>query len=343
MASAFIPPLGCMDLFGQEKAKKLLAASFASNRLPHALLFSGPDGVGKALFARGVAAAVNCTQKKSDMPLFACGTCASCSKLLHDNHPDFQRIVPQNGVMKIALIRRLIQSLEYPPYESSMRVSVLENAHTMRREAANALLKTLEEPQPGNLLILTIDSAAKMLDTISSRCQTIPFQPLSLSAVTAVLAGYGIAEADARLFALLTSGSPGVALQLQKTGIVTLWQEIIAFLLGIDEANGTAAAEEQLFTLLHFAERMADAKENLPVLLGLFRRWLRDLLLEDRQALALSCGDFAEDALKCWSKEELFAKLQALEQAEKELARNCQRAPVCEVLLFALQARRKQW
>ncbi len=318
MAVSFVPPLSCTALAGQQKAKRLLSAAFASDRLPHGLLFAGPDGVGKSLFAKGVAAAINCRQKKADEPLAVCGECASCRRIAHGNHPDFQVVAPQNGVLKIARIRELIKELEYPPYESDMRVVVLEDAHTMGREAANALLKTLEEPRAGNLLILTVDSTRRLLATISSRCQLVPFSALSFAAV------------------LLSSGSPGAALQLQKKELVPLWQEIISFLLSAE-----AATEEGLFPLLLLAERMAALKDDLPALFLLLRRWLRDMLLEDTRSLALYCGNLAGDAGKYWNKEELSAKLRALDQAERELARSCQRVLVCEVLLFALQLRRR--
>ncbi len=336
MADSVVSRLSCIELFGQEKAKKILDGIFARKRIPHAFLFSGPDGVGKALFARGVAAAINCRQKREE-PLFACGRCASCRKIIHRNHPDFQIVAPQNGVMKISQIRQLIKELEYPPYESSMRVVLLEDAHTMGREAANALLKTLEEPQPGNLLILTASSAQKMLETISSRCQKIPFFSLESVDIIQILRQEGLGEDEAALVARLGDGSPGAALELQKTGIVPLWREIIAFL-----SRPVVSVGEEVFSLLDFAERMAALEEHLFLFLGLFRRWLRDLLFDDRSSLALYCDEFADSAAKCWNKEELFANMNALEDAERALARNCRRISVCETLLFSFCASRNQ-
>ena len=87
-------------------------------------------------------------------------------------------ISPEKGVIKIDQIRRLTRELSYPPYESLMRVVVLEDVHTMRREAANSLLKTLEEPPENNLLILTAEASQEILATLTSRCQVVPFQPI---------------------------------------------------------------------------------------------------------------------------------------------------------------------
>ena len=107
------------------------------------------------------------------------------------NHPDFLVISPDKGVIKIDQIRRLCQELSYPPYESETRVVVLEDVHTMRREAANSLLKTLEEPPDDNLLILTAESSKEILATLISRCQVVPFTPLSISDTTAILIADG--------------------------------------------------------------------------------------------------------------------------------------------------------
>ncbi len=330
--------LSCTALLGQERAKKIVGSVFARNRIPHAFLFFGPEGVGKALFARGVAAAMNCMQKRGEEPLFSCGECASCRKIIHGNHPDFQIVAPQNGVIKISQIRQLIKELEYPPYEAEMRLVLLEDAHLMGREAANALLKTLEEPQPGNLLILSSSSAQKMLETISSRCQKIPFFSLQHSDTVSILQGHGLDAADAALVAELAAGSPGSALTLHKTGVVPLWQEIIGFLAGsVKGVNGGEEEGREVFMLLDFAEKMAALEEHLPTLFGLFRRWFRDLLLDDYRSLALYGNDFVGDMAKYWNKEQLSARLSALEQAERALGRNCRRISVCESLLFALR------
>lgn len=323
-------PLSCLSLLGQEKAKKLLTRTLQKKRLPHSFLFSGPTGVGKTLFARGLAAAINCRETEDKKPLYACGRCFSCRKIAHGNHPDFQVIAPQKGAIKIAQVRQLIQELEYPPYEAVTRVVVLEEVDAMGREAANALLKTLEEPLPGNLLILTADSSQKLLATLASRCQTIPFAPLSLADTVDILMNEGVDAEEARLLARLTSGSPGQALRFRLDGVVPLWQEILASLM-----KKEVSLEEEIFSVLSFAERMAALGEDLPALFGLFRHWLRDLLLDDQPSLASYCGDFPAGSSKNWSSAELSAKLRALDRAEEELGRNCQRALVCEVLLFA--------
>lgn len=316
-------------LLGQEKAKLLLSRSLIRDRVPHALLFRGPDGVGKRLFAGMVAALLNCRQRTTGD---TCGDCSSCRKFQTGNHPDFVVIGPDQGTIKIDRIRGLIRDLTYPPYESAVRVVLLEDIHTMRREAANSLLKTLEEPPEGNLLILTAESSKNILPTISSRCQVIPFFPLSLDDTVQVVQQKikDLEKETAVLLARLSEGSPGRALLFKEMEMVETWKKVITVVRdSADAPDGGVSA------MLRTAEKMADLKENLIPFLGLIRIWIRDMLVPspvDRQeAVAFLSGTQGGQSKK------LFEKLQAVDQAERELARNCNRTLVCEVLLFRLQ------
>ncbi len=324
MMSLTDKPFFCFtQLLGQGKAKRLLRRSLAAERIPHAYLFKGPEGVGKNLFARGVAAAVNCRDTKSSG---ACGVCTSCKKFRSMSHPDFLVIKPDKGGIKIDQIRRLARELSYPPYESPMRVVVIEDVQNMRREAANSLLKTLEEPPENNLLILTAEASQEILPTLISRCQVIPFGPLSIEDTAAILASHGIERDNAVLLARLAEGSPGKALVYQKTAMIDLWRKIVAFL-----SNPAVDADGEVGVLLRYAEEMATLKEELPALLGLLKIWLRDLLMqEDRH-------NFTMPLSPQWPAPGLQARMRAIERAERELARNCNRNLICEVLLFKLQ------
>ncbi len=327
------PPLCFTELFGQEKAKHMLKRSLASGRVPHAYIFKGPDGVGRKLFGRGFAAAVNCRNSKE---IKACGVCPSCMKIYSGNHPDFKVVSPEKGGIKIGQIRKLCKDLTYPPYESAMRVVILEDMHTMRLEAANSLLKTLEEPPENNLLILTADSSQEILATLTSRCQVVPFSGLQDDDTATILKQLGVDPGDAQIFAHLSGGSPGKALLLINTEIVELWRDIISVL-----SVGGGASDSNLGTVLKLAEKMAGLKDHLGHLLVFLRVWLRDLLVADHCSSSLGgVVQFMKEEpgeLKSWSSRQLFAKLRAIDTAERALARNCNRLLVCEVLLFRLQ------
>jgi len=314
------------QIYGQKQAKELVSRSLAANRLAHAYLFKGPGGVGKQLFARTLAAAINCTENDG---LKSCGHCGSCRKMEAGTHPDFLLVSPEKGAIKIAQIRELIKKLSFAPYEATTRVVLVEDVHSMRQEAANSLLKTLEEPPKNNILILTADSAGNILQTILSRCQTIPFYPLSTEETAKILQEHvEIDQQTAQLLARLGEGSPGKALLLNELDLLSLRETLIVFL-----ADSSSSRDLKTGRLLLMAESMAALKGELPHFLGLLRLWLRDSLVA-----LYGCDEAAQSSVKRkeWNSKQYFAKLEAIDCAEKELSRNCNRTLVCEVLLFRL-------
>ncbi len=310
-------------LSGQQRAKTILGRSLASGRIAHAYLFRGPDGVGKKLFGTAMAKALNC---KVDGPSGACCSCVSCRKFDSGNHPDFVVESPEKKTIKIERVRQLCKSLSYPPYESERRIVVIEDVHAMRPEAANSLLKTLEEPPPANVLILTAETSKNILPTISSRCQIVPFFPLLQTETAAILQKHQqLDEEHSHLLARLAEGSPGQALLLHKTDMIETWQRVVAMLSEPKHKN-----DLYIGTVLQLAGQMADLKENLLPMLGLLRIWLRDILVE-KTALTAGSGRSPSPS------QTVFTKMEAIDKAERELARNCNRSLVCEILLFRLQ------
>lgn len=331
------PQLCFQKVRGQEKAKRLMTRCLGSGRISHAYIFRGPDGVGKQLFARGVAAALNCREGDG---VSACGLCPSCRKFISGNQPDFVVVRPDKGAIKIAQIRETIRLLDYPPYESRYRVVLLEDVHTMRAEAANSLLKTLEEPPADNVLILTADGSRDLLATIGSRCQIIPFTSLTEEEAAEVIlaAKPELEPREALLLARLAEGSPGRALLLHQNGMVELARKVVTVV-----SDPRIDGERDILQLLEAAAAMSELKERLLPFLGLLRLWLRDRLFalageEAGRGLA-GFGTAGEAPPKHWSSETLFAKLRAVDRAERELQRNCNRTLVCEVLLFTLHDR----
>jgi len=306
-------------LYGQEKAKKIVSRMFHSGRLSHAYLFRGPDGVGKQLCAKLFAAHLNCQSPAGDG---GCGVCPSCRKFLSGNHPDILVVSPENGTIKIDRIRELCRSLTYPPYESAVRVVILEDIHTMRPEAANSLLKTLEEPPENNVLILTAELSREILPTIISRCQTVPFYGLSTSQTIEVLRGQfpDLGDVEADILARLSDGSPGKALLLKERDLIDTWNMVRRILEEPCGADGCSIGD-----VLQAAEVIASLKDDLAALLGLMRIWVRDNLVEPAEVSVIT-------------RDEQVARLAALDSAERYLARNCNRTLVCEVLLFNLQS-----
>lgn len=322
------------SLLGHEKPKALLREAVAKNKMGHAYLFRGPDGVGKKRTALTLAAYINC---KSPLDGDSCGRCTTCRKYFSGNHPDLILVEPDGAAIKIGQIRELKHQLTFPPLEAKVRVIVLEDIHTMRREAANSLLKTLEEPAPGNLLILTADLAGDVLPTILSRCQIISFGSLDHKDMAQVLMQENdMEESLAFTLAAVAEGSLGRAKLLWQEGLLSLRQEVVeGLLLGQQNQAETIA---QVFRL---SEKGAALKENASELLALIRLWYRDLVLVAAGGPEASIANkdlalFLPAAAQLWSLRQLQQKLQRLDLAERQLLRNCSRTLVLETLFFDL-------
>ncbi|MFZ5762095.1 MAG: DNA polymerase III subunit delta' [Thermodesulfobacteriota bacterium] len=323
-------PTRFAEVLGQAKAKEMLRRAMASAKMSHAYLFRGPAGVGKKTMAHAFAATINCAAPISHE---ACGSCPSCQKFRSGNHPDFQLIAPEGASIKIQQIRELKKSLAFPPFEAHYRVILIADAHTMRRETANSLLKTLEEPPANTVLVLTADEASGVLPTIVSRCQVIPFFALPQTEVAQhLMAEAAIAPEQAATLAGIAEGSLGRARLLLDKDLLPLRRQIVATLLDL-EPDGPETVE----TIFDLAEKTAALKEELPELLDLLRTWYRDLLLAgNSQPLNQDLAFSWEAGRQRWPEPELLTRLGRIEQAKRELARNCNRALVCEVLFFAL-------
>lgn len=312
--------MGLSAIVGQEKAKKIMIRAIASGRIAHAYLFRGPAGVGKKLFAQTFAAWLSCPRPLAEG---GCGSCSSCRKYRSGNHPDICYLEPDNGALKIDQIRAFCRSLAYPPYESPYRVSILEDVHEMRAAAANSLLKTLEEPPAQNVLILTAESSKAVLPTIQSRCQELPFYRLSVPDTGIVLQRLRpeLDSAALLLLARLSQGCPGQALRLLDQELVELYEKTVA-ILAQTAAPDSLTGDERLLKL---SAELAALKEDLLLFFGLLRIWLAEQIRET--------GQLAGTAYKPWQRQ-----LEYIDEAERQLRRNCNRTLVCEVLLFNLQS-----
>jgi len=203
-------------ILGQERAVTLLRRYLSAGAVPHGLLFSGEEGVGKEKTARAFAAALLCRTPGEDG---ACGDCHDCRLFSSSSHPNFLHISPETDFLKIAEIRALQEELALKAFSDRPRAAILSPADRMTPQAANALLKTLEEPPPETHLILVAHRIAGMMPTIVSRCQKVPFFPLPPDDAAEILsrhpeAGGGYPPAVIRLACAVSGGSPGRALAL---------------------------------------------------------------------------------------------------------------------------------
>lgn len=225
------------DIFGQDAAIKRLRGAWMAGRLPHALLFAGPTGVGKRTTAEALAALFLCEAPTSDAE--RCGRCESCRGMRVDAHPDYHLVErkliallksdSKGRDLAIDVIRDfLIAPAGLKPALGRGKVFVVDEADLMSRGAQNALLKTLEEPPGRTLIILLTDQPWQLLPTTRSRTQLVQFSPLPDSRVIAELKKRGIGDADAANAARLAEGSLGLAIHWLGNGIVAGGLEMIA-------------------------------------------------------------------------------------------------------------------
>jgi DNA polymerase-3 subunit delta' len=206
------------ELIGHDWAVDILARHLSTNQVRHAYLITGPDGVGKRTLAQRFAQALNC--EEPPLPGRYCGKCRACQLIAGWKHPDLHLVESEGKglAVKIESIRELQRKLALAPFEGRWRIAVLlrfqEATLSSTSSAANAMLKTLEEPPDRVVIILTAREAEALPPTVVSRCETIPLRAVPRSELEAALVGRGVDEEHARLLSSISAGRPGVALAL---------------------------------------------------------------------------------------------------------------------------------
>ncbi|MFF2484415.1 DNA polymerase III subunit delta' [Paenibacillus sp. NPDC058071] len=253
---------------GQPKAKQLLQHALRSGKVSHAYLFDGPTGTGRLALAKEFAKALFCTEGGDD----ACDQCLECRKFDHGNQPDLTMIAPDGQSIKIDQIRGLKSELSYRGSAAKRKVYIVENAEKMTLQAANSLLKFLEEPVSPIVAILITDNGQAVLPTIRSRSQRVPFLPFSPNEMMQTLTGEGFSPTLVRAAVQLSSGLDGARDILQQNQFAEIRNVVIQ--LGKESLTRFTAAMisvQQQF----FKTDMADQPQ---LLLSLWAIWYKDMI-----------------------------------------------------------------
>lgn len=291
------------DISGNLRVKKILRKALQKQRIPNALLFSGPEGVGKKEAALVLAKALNCEKREDD----ACEVCVPCRAIEKGNFPDVMVIEPLGNVIKIEQIRLIKRTAYLRPMTGEKRVFIVNESEKMNEEAANSFLKILEEPPSFSFIILVTSNPHLILPTIKSRCQILSFSPISKEEIEKILIEKGYDKEQAQLISLIVHGNLEHALSLE-------WEEI---------QNKRKEAWEQFLSLLHKDEvslfvrnyafsRKQFQKEELEERLEFFSSFCRDFILvkEKSESNHLLNPDLS---LKIQEEEKLFSRKQLME------------------------------
>ena len=263
-----------LRLHGQQLPVQTLERSLSEGRIHHAYLFTGPAHLGKASLAVQFAQALNCD---ADTP--PCGVCPSCTRIAQGNHADVRLINLGENAASIGIdaVRDIINAAHLRPYEGRTRVFIITEADLLTRDAANALLKILEEPPDDVVLILVGTSADNQLPTVRSRCQTLYFRPLPVDGVARVLQDeHGVSAEQAQVLARLSRGCIGWA--IAATGDDTLYASVHQRMEQIVDAID-GGLEERFTYAGELARRIDRDRGAGREELFLWLRWLRDIML----------------------------------------------------------------
>jgi DNA polymerase-3 subunit delta' len=325
---------GFRSIRGQNQPIWFLTTLLQKGTIPHALLFTGIEGIGKRMTAVAFAMACLCKSGQLDVnrsPFQSsttslqnrpCLNCRTCRRVASGMHPDVIRVDPEGAYIRIRQIRSLGTMLSLKSYEAGFRVVIISKANQMNAEASNALLKILEEPPDNTIIVLTALAVSELLPTIASRCQRIGFNPLKIESITLeLIEKKGLNPKSAKIVAALANGSMSKAYAMIKTDFIS-YRKWLLKASGILQSIGNGVPTWQA---LAFAERLSKQKERFNDSFEIIKSWLRDVLIYTYSPDKIINLDMIKEIEKLShneSTDSLLRKLNIVENAQKVIEAN---------------------
>jgi DNA polymerase-3 subunit delta' len=253
---------------GQEQVKRFLQSGLRIGKSSHAYVFAGPVGTGKQKAASLFAKALLCNESEDD----ACGECLNCRKVEHGNHPHLMKIDPDGASIKIDQIRSLQRQFAYRTESNNQQIYIIHQADRMTIQAANSLLKFLEEPQANVTAILVTDNGQAILPTIRSRTQWISFLPMMPSEMAETLIAEGLPPALVLSAVHLTSGLDAARDMIELNGFAEIRNGMIQL------GKACLTRNQSIVVAAHQHLVKANLLEHADLLLQFFVLWFKDLI-----------------------------------------------------------------
>jgi DNA polymerase-3 subunit delta' len=320
------------DIYGHEKQISILQNAAARDRIPHAYLFYGMEGIGKRTVAEVFAKALNCESGRDSLD--ACDTCASCLKIDHGNHPDVITIKAEGQFIRVKDIRELQEQMKFRPFEGGKRIFIVLDADKMNIVSANALLKTLEEPSASNILILITSRLHMLPMTILSRCQHLRFNPLRQETIASYMKKkLSMDDKSSCLISLSSGGSVEKALALKDDFYLVVREAILDIMSKIKTKDP--------LKLLSVANDFGRERQEISERLGILMIGYRDVLLyketgEAERVINQDHIDIIESFAGSISGRNVLNSIKAIERALHAINQNANKQLTLETMVFKL-------
>lgn len=336
-------------LIGNASVKESIRRFVSAQRIPNSLLFAGPEGVGKKQFALELARAIVCPSRRENE---ACGECISCRRInkfelpsqsadakeydavFFSEHPDVGIVVPANRTLRVGSIRALEAEANFRPYEATARVFIIDEAHKMNDTAANALLKTLEEPPSTSHIFVVTSKPNSLLPTIRSRLQALRFAPVEASEIEhLLLTTHKYSQEDARLIASSANGSVAAAVSAKIEEFRSKREEAL-------EVLTSAVLERNIAALLGRTEKIGSrSTPEYEAFLDVLQILIHDVW---RASLGTSNDPASDEVRKLAERSDpadLLSWLEEIESVRAALAVNINKKIATDALFLKMAAK----